>query len=104
MPTERSVPSFVARILSRFVRCLVAIVPASQCFGQQVRPAAAQGAFEAFTIQSGILGEERRFAVYNQERLASNRLTAYPVLYLLDENDRRTSKVHVRPLLQGKTV
>ena len=59
-PTERSVPSFVARILSRFVRCLVAIVPASQCFGQQVRPAAAQAAFEAFTIGPIVLPATRQ--------------------------------------------
>jgi predicted alpha/beta superfamily hydrolase len=39
------------------------------------------------TIHSHVLNEDRTFFIYNPDVSAANRLPAYPVLYLLDEND-----------------
>jgi len=42
---------------------------------------------EATKVRSRILGEDRQIFIYNPEVSAANRLPAYPVLYLLVEND-----------------
>lgn len=42
---------------------------------------------DIFTIHSNILGEDRRLVIYNPDNVGGNVLPAYPVLYLLDEND-----------------
>jgi predicted alpha/beta superfamily hydrolase len=39
------------------------------------------------TIHSRVLNEDRTFYIYNPDTNAANRLPAYPVLYLLEEND-----------------
>src|SRR5471030_198554 len=42
---------------------------------------------EVATIHSKVLGEDRNIVVYNPDKYGVNRLPAYPVLFLLDEND-----------------
>jgi hypothetical protein len=42
---------------------------------------------DVFVIHSKILNEDRRLAIYNPDSVGGNVLPAYPVLYLLDEND-----------------
>jgi hypothetical protein len=42
---------------------------------------------DVFVIHSKILDEDRRLFVYNPDSVGGNVLPAYPVLYLLEEND-----------------
>jgi hypothetical protein len=42
---------------------------------------------DVFVIHSRILDEDRRIVVYNPDSVGGNVLPAYPVLYLLEEND-----------------
>lgn len=57
-------------------------------------PASAQSAkpdpyviADVFVIHSKILGEDRKLFIYNPDNVGGNVLPAYPVLYLLEEND-----------------
>lgn len=42
---------------------------------------------DIFVIHSKILNEDRRLVIYNPDSVGGNVLPAYPVLYLLEEND-----------------
>lgn len=42
---------------------------------------------DVVTIHSKILGEDRKLFIYNPDHVGGNVLPAYPVLYLLEEND-----------------
>lgn len=42
---------------------------------------------DIFVIHSKILGEDRKLFIYNPDNVGGNVLPAYPVLYLLEEND-----------------
>lgn len=42
---------------------------------------------DVFVIHSKILGEDRKIFIYNPDNVGGNVLPAYPVLYLLEEND-----------------
>jgi predicted alpha/beta superfamily hydrolase len=42
---------------------------------------------DVFVIHSKILNEDRRLVIYNPDSVGGNVLPAYPVLYLLEEND-----------------
>jgi predicted alpha/beta superfamily hydrolase len=42
---------------------------------------------EVIVIHSNILGEDRKLLIYNPDNVGGNILPAYPVLYLLEEND-----------------
>ena len=42
---------------------------------------------EIVTIHSNVLNEDRNLYIYNPDVNSGNRLPAYPVLYVLDEND-----------------
>ncbi|MEZ0469790.1 alpha/beta hydrolase-fold protein [Luteimonas salinilitoris] len=42
---------------------------------------------DVFVIHSNVLDEDRRIFIYNPDHVGGNVLPAYPVLYLLEEND-----------------
>jgi predicted alpha/beta superfamily hydrolase len=42
---------------------------------------------DVVTIHSAVLGEDRKLFIYNPDNVGGNLLPAYPVLYLLEEND-----------------
>lgn len=42
---------------------------------------------DVFVIHSKVLGEDRKIFIYNPDNVGGNLLPAYPVLYLLEEND-----------------
>lgn len=55
-------------------------------FAQDSQPASYVVA-DVFVIHSKILGEDRKLFIYNPDNVGGNVLPAYPVLYLLEEND-----------------
>ena len=65
---------------------LFSVFGGAGAFAQDSQPASYVVA-DVFVIQSKILGEDRKLFIYNPDNVGGNVLPAYPVLYLLEEND-----------------
>ena len=68
-----------------FLAALLSPMAASPAPAQESQPYPSSA--ETFVIHSNVLGEDRRLVIYNPDSVGGNLLPAYPVLYLLDEND-----------------
>lgn len=65
---------------------LFAIFGSTAALAQESQPSPYVVA-DVFVIHSKILGEDRKLFIYNPDNVGGNVLPAYPVLYLLEEND-----------------
>lgn len=61
-------------------------VGGSAALAQEAQPSPYVAA-DVFVIHSKVLGEDRKLFIYNPDSVGGNVLPAYPVLYLLEEND-----------------
>jgi len=74
------------RLCHLFCATLLWIFVAAPALAQEPQPSPYVIA-DVFVIHSKILNEDRRLVIYNPDSAGGNVLPAYPVLYLLDEND-----------------
>lgn len=65
---------------------LLSLFGSAGAFAQDGQPASYVVA-DVLVIHSKILGEDRKLFIYNPDNVGGNVLPAYPVLYLLEEND-----------------